>query len=318
MELDELLEDLRNYPGLTRKSVIGSWARRFSALSGDTVLVQGPGDDAGAIPMDDGYLLLAGEGMMSALWRDPFFTGFGAVTVNVNDIYAMGGRPLGLVTVVFAGGLSDEERDGFIKGMAKALEYYGVPLLGGHTNPEGGPTVSVSIAGYAKKLMRGDGARPGDRLVLVLDMEGEPYPPFFAWDTVFSAEGERTVEKLEVMTRLAERELCHACRDISNPGILGTLAMMMEASETGASVDLESVPVPAGVEMDWWLKAYPSYGFMLSVAPGDLGEVRSVVEEAGVTCAEFGEVTDGSSIEVAWKGGRSTFLDWRETPVTGL
>jgi hypothetical protein len=318
MELEELLEELRRYPGLTRKAVIGSWARRFSAISGETVLVQGPGDDAGALPMGDGYLLLAGEGMMPSLWRDPFFTGFGAVTVNVNDIYAMGGRPLGLVSVVFAGGLSDEARDGFMRGMGRALDYYGVPLLGGHTSPEGGPAVAVSIVGYADKLIRGDGARPGDRLALVLDFDGKPYPPFFAWDTVFSTEGERTVEKLEAMTELAERELCSACRDISNPGILGTLAMMMEASGTGAAVDLDSVPVPPGVEIDWWLKAYPSYGFLLALPQSSLEEVTAVVEQRGLICAEFGEVTEGSEITVDWRGSSARFLDWLTHPVTGL
>lgn len=318
MELDELLENLRRYPGLTRKAVIGRWANRFSAMNGQTVLVQGPGDDAGAIPIDGGYLLLAGEGMMPSLWRDPFFTGFGAVTVNVNDIYAMGGRPLGLVTVVFAEGLSDDEREEFIRGMATALRYYGVPLLGGHTNPDGGPTVAVCVAGFARNLMRGDGARPADRILLLLDMDGKPYPPFYAWDTVFSAKGERTIEKLELMTCLADRRLCHSCRDISNPGILGTLAMTMEASQTGAEVDLDPLPVPGEVDIEWWLKAYPSYGFMVTASAGDAGEIRREVEGRGLTCADIGEVVEGSRIDVSWRGRKGTFLDWRSTPVTGL
>lgn len=318
MEMEALLEDLRTYPGLTRKAVIGNWAHRFSAVSGETVLVQGPGDDAGALPVEDGYLLFAGEGMMPSLFRDPFFAGFGAVTVNVNDIYAMGGRPLGLITVVFAKGLSVEARDGFIKGMGYALQYYGVPLMGGHTSADAGPTVSVSIVGHARNLIRGDGARPGDRLALVLDLEGKPYPPFFAWDTVLSAEGEETIFKLEALVELSEKGLCTACRDLSNPGTLGTLAMMMEASETGAAVSLDRIPVPEGVEINWWLKAYPSYGFLLAMHPSNVEQVAEVVRKRGVTFAEFGEVTEGSEIVVEWKGESSLFIDWKAHPITGM
>lgn len=318
MELDELLESLRRYPGLTRKSVVGEWAGGFRQAGGGDNPVHGPGDDAGAVPLGDGYLLLAGEGMMPSLWRDPFFAGFAAVTANVNDIYAMGGRPLGLLTVVFAGGLSVEAGREFTRGMAEALEHYGVPVLGGHTSPDGGPAAAVCVAGYARNLVRGDGARPGDRILLLLDMEGRPYPPFNAWDTVLSASGESTLEKLELMTRVAGRRLCHACRDISNPGTLGTLAMMMESSRTGALVTLDSLPVPGGVDMEWWLKAYPSYGFVVSAGVEEAGEIRAEAEARGLTCVDFGGVVPGSTVEVSWKGREGRFLDWDADPVTGL
>jgi len=57
------------------------------------------------------------------------------VTVNVNDVYGMGGSPIGLVSIVFSGGFTAGQRDGFLAGMKKGLEHYHVPLLGGHTSP---------------------------------------------------------------------------------------------------------------------------------------------------------------------------------------
>ena len=315
MDLEELLDDLRRYPGLMRKAAIGDWAHGFTSVIGETVLEQGPGDDAGALPIGDGYLLMAGEGLMSSLLDDPWFAGFCAVTVNVNDIYAMGGRPLGLVTMVFAGGFSMESREGFIEGMSRALQHYDVPLLGGHTTPDEGPAVAVSIAGYAEKLLRGDGARPGDRVMIVIDLEGRAHPPFHAWDTVTEAAGERTLEKLELLVELAGRGLCSACRDISNPGVLGTLAMMLEASGAGALLDIDKLPVPGGVELGWWLKAYPSYGFALAVPRANSAEVAGLFESNGIAWADLGEVTEGSELVVSMRGATATFLDWRMTPV---
>ena len=320
MGLDELLTDIRTYAGLARKAAIGDWARRFrmeSDLEGRPVY--GPGDDAGAVEFEGGFLLLSAEAIRGDLMGDPRFAGFCSVTVNVNDIYAMGGRPLGLVAVVLSGGFTDHARELFLAGLESGLAHYRLPLLGGHTSPEGeSPAVAVAIAGFAKKLARGDGARPGDRLVAALDLAGRPHPEFFAWDTVTRADGARTLGMLGALVEIAERGLCGACRDISNPGLLGTVAMMMEASGAGARVDLDGLSVPAGVELAWWLKAYPSFGFVLSVPPGNLEAAAGVLCRAGITSAEIGEVTGGGAIVVTMEGESGLYLDLREKGVTNL
>ncbi|MBK5092756.1 MAG: hypothetical protein JJE48_04480 [Actinobacteria bacterium] len=314
MELEGILRGLREYEGIKRKACIGPWARPFLRTS-----PTGPGDDAGAVAVEGGYLLLSGEGIWPELLEDPFFAGFCAVTVNVNDVYAMGGRPLGLLSIVFSGGFSVGHRDEFLAGMEKGLEHYGVPLLGGHTSPwDDVSLVAVSIAGFAKKLLRGDGATPGDALMVAYDLEGRRHPDFYAWDTVTGADGSRTVRKLEALCELAEREICSACRDISNPGLLGTLAMMLESAGVGVRVSVEDIPVPESVELEWWLKAYPSYGFLLSVPPESVQSVFAVLDEAGVGRARIGEVEEGSEIKVQLGDESALFLDWNKDPVTGL
>ena len=315
-ELDRLLRSLREHPGLKRKAAVADWARRFTAPPSGVI---GPGDDAGAVPVDGKYFLLSGEGVFPDLLEDPEFAGFCAVTVNVNDIYAMGGRPVGVIAVVFAGGMTRRDRDSFLTGFSRGLEHYGIPMLGGHTSPEGErPTIAVCIAGVAERLLPGSGAKPGDAIVAALDLEGEPHHPFHAWDTVTGASGARTLGRLESLVEIANRGLATACRDISNPGLLGSLAMMLESSGAGASVDLDAVRVPPAVDLEWWLQAYPSYGFILCARPADLNALLGALEAHGVDCETIGEVQQGSAIEVRWKGETGTFLDWRERPVTGL
>jgi selenophosphate synthetase-related protein len=320
MELEELLDALRKHPGLTRKASIGAWAGRF--VTGYPVpgkIALGPGDDAGAVAMANGFLLLSGEVLRPDLLSDPEFAGFCAVTVNVNDIYAMGGRPLGVLALVLSGGFSDSERDAFLSGLGSGLRHYGLPLLGGHTSPEGeAPAVGVAIAGFAERLMRGDGAIPGDEIIFATEMEGRAHPAVGAWDTVTCSDGRATMQKLGALTSIAASGLCSACRDVSNPGLLGSLAMLLEGSGCGACVELERVPVPASVELSWWLAAYPSFGFLFTVPPADIGGLTGILDSAAVRWAGIGRVVEGSEITVEWRGRTSIFLDLGENPVTGL
>lgn len=317
--LKSLLEALRTYPGLTRKAGTGAWARPFVARARSRPGVYGPGDDAGAIALDKGFLLLAGEGLWAPVLEDPEFAGFCAVTVNVNDIYAMGGRPLAVAAVVFEGGMTDGQRDAFLEGVGRALDHYDIPLLGGHTTPEGEePAIAVFIVGRADRLLRTDGAMPGDTIVAALDLEGKAHPTLNAWDTVTGADSARTLSRLGSLVDIAAKSITSACRDISNPGLLGTLAMMVEASRAGASIDLDAIPVPEGVDMEWWLKAYPSFGFLFAVPSLRLDELTAVLDKRAIDHAVIGEVTEGSKIEVRFKGESGVFLDWKVTPVTGI
>lgn len=315
--LNELLQGLRKHPGLTRKAVVGSWASRF--FSKEAGPAAGIGADAGAVPVPGGYLLLSAEGMYPGLLRDPEFAGLCSVTVAVNDIYAAGGRPLGLVIVIFAGGIGEQARELFLDGLENGLAHYGVPLLGGHTSPERGqPGIAVAAVGYATDLIGGPRPRPGDRLLLATDIDGEAHEDVFAWYTVTGSSPERTRAMLEVLPRLAEEGLRAVCRDVSNPGILGTLAMMLEPHGAGASIDMDAVPVPPGIPLDWWLAAHPSFGFLVAAPADTATRVKRAFESAGAVCVEVGEIAQGTSITVSLSGESEVFMDVAGWPVTGL
>lgn len=65
MDLEGLLSEPRGYEGLKRKKSIGRWSRPFLGAP-----PAGPGDDAGAVVLGDGFLLLSGEGIWPALLED--------------------------------------------------------------------------------------------------------------------------------------------------------------------------------------------------------------------------------------------------------
>lgn len=274
------------------------------------------GDDAAAIRQPDGsYLLLASDGMRADfVAADPWFAGYSVVMVNISDIAAMGGRPWALVDVLYVGGAEGER---IVQGMKAASEAFGVPVVGGHTcRIEGQSLVSASILGCAKKLIAGDGAQPGHELVCAVDLRGSFRGPI-AFNAATTADPVRLRGQIGLLAELAEEGLVDAGKDISNAGLCGTLAMLLEASGAGASIDLESIPAPDGVDPLRWLMAFPSFGFVLSVAPEQVENVCSRFSDWGIAAASIGTVTQSSRLTLTKGRQQCVLLDTRE-PLTGF
>ncbi|MGW8322155.1 MAG: AIR synthase related protein, partial [Thermodesulfobacteriota bacterium] len=62
--------------------------------------------------------------------QDPVRAGRAAVLVNVNDIYAMGGRPLALVNVL--AGVDERQIESLSQGIREECRRLQVPMVGGH------------------------------------------------------------------------------------------------------------------------------------------------------------------------------------------
>ena len=48
-----------------------------------------------------------------------------------------------------------------------------------------------------------------------------------------------------------------AAKDVSMAGLVGSLAMLLEPNRLGVEVDLDLLPVPAGVPLGDWLGCFP-------------------------------------------------------------
>ena len=75
------------------------------------------------------------------------------------------------------------------------------------------------------------------------------------------------------------------------PVLLGTIALMMETSETGAHIDIDRIPKPDSFSLIDWLKAFLSYGFVLCVDKQKSAEVIEIFTEKNITAAVIGTVT---------------------------
>ena len=96
--------------------------------------------------------------------------GIAAVLANVNDLAAMGARPVALLDTVV--GPEDVAREA-LRGMRWASRLYDVPVVGGHlTRTDGPPALSAFGIGRAGRVLSATHARPGQVLVLGCCLEG--------------------------------------------------------------------------------------------------------------------------------------------------
>ncbi|MCU0566429.1 MAG: sll0787 family AIR synthase-like protein [Oculatellaceae cyanobacterium Prado106] len=276
------------------------------------------GDDCAAIPDTDGYLLFAAEGILPELVEaEPWFAGWCAVLVNVSDVYAMGGRPTAVVDVVWS--VAEGHLRSLWQGMQAAAEVFRVPIVGGHTNGQSPyNALSVAILGKATHLITSFNAQPGDRLLLLTNFRGKPHPHYPFWDTATMADPATLRQDLELLPLMAERGLCDAGKDISMGGIVGTLLMLLETSGVGAVLHLDRIPCPASLSLDRWLVSFPSYGFLLSVRPQQVGAIAALAQARGLVCAAIGEVEDSSVLELRSGHESVRFWDFSEQGLTGF
>jgi hypothetical protein len=314
LNVDALCEALRSSRGFLHKrdvsDVMGVLQGAASA-AGCTAAAVPLGDDCAAIPDGDGYLLFAIEGFVEDFVNaSPWFAGYCGVMVNVSDIYAMGGRPLAVVDALWSRGMEPGAQ--ILDGLTAAARRYGVPLVGGHSNNRTARAqLAVAILGRATRLLSSFAAKPGDRLVMAVDLRGRYEEPFPYWNASSDAPAERLRTDLEVLPWLAETGLCDAAKDISMAGVLGTTLMMLECSRVGAAIDVGSIPRPPCADdaaLYRWLTAFPSYGFVLSVDPASVPSVIERFAARDLAVAVIGEVTAAPQVRLTHD--ESTALLW--------
>jgi AIR synthase-related protein len=312
--LADLAGKLRSSRGLAGKRGIAAVAARLGLSDASAVPV---GDDCAAIPDGDGFLLLAIEGFMNEFVAgDPWFAGWCGIMVNVSDVAAMGGRPIAVVDAVWAAG--DAGAAPVLTGMRAASEAFGVPVVGGHTNASTDRgQLAVAILGRAKRLLTSFDARVGDRLVAAIDLRGRYREPFSNWEAATTAPAARLRADLEVLPSIAEGGLAIAAKDISQGGIVGTAMMLAESSRVGAAIDAASVPRPEGVALERWLQTFPSYGYLMAVAPAKAPAVLARFAERGIAAADIGGITADRRVLIRDGGAAETIWDFAREPLIG-
>lgn len=287
-QLAQLAESLSSHPAILEKATISRAFEPAADISSNVRL----GDDCAAIPnpTGSGHLLFAAEGMLdSFVHADPWFAGYSAVMVNLSDIAAMGGRAIAITDVIWTP--TDETSAAIWQGMQAASLAYGVPIVGGHTTrtTTGKLGLAAAVIGHAgERLITSFDAHPGDCLVIAIDMHGEYRGDQPFWNASTNTSPERLRSNLELLPALVEKGICHAGKDISNGGIIGTLAMLCNCSQVGAVLDFGNLPCPMDTELEKWLTTFPSFGYLLAVPPEDLEAVLMHFTATRISCRKIG------------------------------
>jgi selenophosphate synthetase-related protein len=119
------------------------------------------------------------------------------------------------------------------------------------------------------------------------------------------------------MNEMAKKGLLSSGKDISNPGCLGTLGMLLETSQKGADVELERIPKPEDVDFIQWLKAYQGCGFVVTCKKENSQDAIQLFEGVGLCATVAGTVNVGHHLTIKDKGNHGVLFDFETDIITG-
>lgn len=213
-------------------------------------------EDAGVYKISADLALVQTVDFFTPTVDDPFTFGQIAATNALNDIYAMGAKPLTAMNIVcFPIKTMDKSvlREVLQGGLDKMRDA-GVLLIGGHSVEDNEIKYGLSVTGvvHPDKVLYNRGAKAGDKLILT-----KPLGTGIISTAIKAQEAspEQIKQVVATMTTLNKKaaELMiaagdiHACTDITGFGLLGHACEMIEGSDVGLCIHSSSVPVLTGM-----------------------------------------------------------------------
>jgi hypothetical protein len=315
---------VREYEGVKRKHAIGEMV---NALRIDAPhVIASFGEDAAVIEHHGEALLLAADGIWSKLMEaDPYWAGYCSILVNIHDIAAMGGRPLAMVDV-FSITKDSYIHEQVLKGMHDASLQFGVPIVGGHLHPDApNSVIDVSILGCARldSIIYSHTAEEGDLVVAAIDLNGRVHPScMLNWDSVTMKSPDIVRAQIALLEQVGRDHLVTAGKDISNPGLIGTLGMLLEVSGKGAKVDLGLIPRPDlaahNMTFEQWVKMYPGMGFVLTAKERNVPELIRRFASVGITAKAIGTVDMTKTLRIYYEGNETLVFDFIKNGIMHL
>jgi selenide,water dikinase len=257
-------------PTLTSLAKAGGCAAKYSAarleelLSGivpadtaDLLVGLDPADDAAVYRLDDTTALVFTVDFFPPVVDDPWTFGRIAATNALNDVYAMGGRPLlALSVTAFPEELPTSVLGEILAGAGAATRDAGAILAGGHTIRDEEPKYGLAVVGtvHPDGVWRKSGAQAGDLVALtkplgtglVLQAVRDGRAPDGALDAAVAAMTELNEQAADVLRPFTP----HAVTDVTGFGLIGHAHETAERSGVHISLEADLLPaLPAALEL---------------------------------------------------------------------
>lgn len=291
-------------------------------------------DDAATIAPPDGCeIVVTVDAIASGVHffpeDDAADIGWKALAVNVSDLIAKGAAPHAYVMSLAFPDLPDSAwLLGFATGLAEAQRAFGITLIGGDTDRRPGPlAVTITAIGFVPsgRIVRRATAQVGDHvfvsgtlgdsaLGLKLRWEAAAGAPF----TVSAAHRSDLIGRyfrprppLALIPAL--RDFASASMDISD-GLVKDLTRMVEASGTGALIDVDALPLSDAARAVIALKASEmatiatggdDYQVLATVAPQNVAGFVAAANAADVRVAEIGRIIGGDGVVILGPDGNA-------------
>ncbi|RPH70483.1 methanogenesis marker 2 protein, partial [bacterium] len=185
--------------------------------------------------------------------------------------------------------------------------------------------IDVAIIGVADvdSVIYSHTAEDGDLVIAAIDLSGRVHPScFLNWDSVTMKSASYVRAQISLLEQFGKEHLVTAGKDISNPGVIGTLGMLLEVSNKGAVIDLSKIPHPDlkenDISFEQWVRIYPGMGFILTVKDKNAEEVCSRFSAVGMTARAIGTVDTSKELKITYEDQASLVFDFSKNGIMRL
>jgi phosphoribosylformylglycinamidine synthase len=338
-EYERIVKALGREPNLTELGLFSvMWSEHCSYKSSRIHLktlpttgarvVQGPGENAGAVDIGDGLAAVFKiESHNHPSFIEPYqgaATGVGGI---LRDIFTMGARPIAILDSLRFGPLDDPRSRRILGGVVAGIGGYGnafgCPTVGGEVVFDDcyalNPLVNAMCVGIARKdaIFKGRAEGAGNTVFYVGAKTGRDgiHGATMA-SAEFGAGSEEKRPTVQVGDPFMEKVLLEAClealktgavvgiQDMGAAGLTCSTSEMGSRAGTGIEVDVAKVPKRETGMSAYEVMLSESQERMLLVAErGREREVMDVFEKWDLHAEPIGRVTDGTRLRV-WDDGK--------------
>ena len=299
--------------------------QRIAAILTKGTNSSGIGEDCAAIDMGKEYLLVTTDMMYQRTHiptqMTPYQMGWFLVAINLSDIAAKGGAPLGLV---LSFGLPKKKTELFLKELTKGADAcavaFGTTIVGGDTKETNEITLCGTAFGTVKKdeFMSRTGAHSGD-VVAVTGMLGKAGAGYYALkhhvlEKKLSKALIEPVPKLKEGRLLAQQRLVTSSMDLSD-GLSASLYQLQELNNVGFEIKKNALPLASELcalcSINHGIDPYSlalhfggDYELLVTIPHERFEQTKKMLKKHGVDLTTIGIVTKKKDIVLLDNGNK--------------
>lgn len=300
-------------------ALIDAYFKRLSARTGALLSVCHPelhadlgiGDDCALISVPNGQqLAVSSDTLVSGVHfpqhTSAFDIGYKALAVNLSDLAAMGAMPAWFSLCITLQDQTEGWVEAFCEGMAAVMQASPIQLIGGDTT-KGPLSISIQVMGVVPKgaALTRVGAQPGDE-IYVSGRVGEAAQGLALALSTTAEQWSRALDHEHLLARLnrptprvalgvALRGVASACIDVSD-GLLADLNHMLTASQVGARVNVDAIPVASGQDPMHSISAGDDYELCFTAPVSARQNIAAIAASLSLDVTAIGTITAETGI----------------------
>ncbi len=185
---------------------------------------------------------------------DPYEFGAVAAANALSDVFAMGAKPLTALNILaFPCSIGTQVVADVLRGGADKVAEAGAFVVGGHSIEDDEPKYGLSVFGtvHPNRIVRNGGAQPGDALFYTKGLGSGIMNAAYRAELIDDAALRPVIDAMMELNKAGAEAMLeagvHAATDVTGFGMAGHLHEMLDASDLGAVLDWDALPLFQGV-----------------------------------------------------------------------